>query len=80
MLAIDDSASIFWAREIRGTISIAITFFVVCVAWVFFRAATPGDAVSYLAAMFGRGVDHAAAGLVAGSPSNVSSSSRFSNE
>ncbi len=55
----------FYAR-LPKPLSIGITFLVVCVAWVFFRAATLGDATTYLAAMFGMGVDTTAAGLVSG--------------
>jgi alginate O-acetyltransferase complex protein AlgI len=47
-------------------VAMLITFLVTVIAWVFFRAATLTDAVAYLKAMFGAGVDHPAAGLVTG--------------
>jgi alginate O-acetyltransferase complex protein AlgI len=55
----------FWGR-LPQPVAVAITFAIVCIAWVFFRAATLPAAVAYLGAMVGRGAGHPAAGLVAG--------------
>ncbi|MDA0323540.1 MAG: MBOAT family protein [Verrucomicrobia bacterium] len=56
----------FYARLPRP-VSVLITFLIVCIAWVFFRAPTLGDAFVYLGSMFGAGADHpAAAALAAG--------------
>jgi alginate O-acetyltransferase complex protein AlgI len=43
-----------------------VTFLIVCIAWVFFRAPTLPDAMNYLQAMFGLGAAHPANALVAG--------------
>jgi alginate O-acetyltransferase complex protein AlgI len=45
---------------------VAITFVVVCLAWVFFRAKTLGQAVTYFASLFGRAEPTAAADAIAG--------------
>jgi alginate O-acetyltransferase complex protein AlgI len=45
---------------------IALTFLVVCIAWVFFRASDLPAALQYLAAMFGLGSPHAGAALIGG--------------
>jgi len=55
----------FYARLPRPA-SVLITFLIVCIAWVFFRATTLGDALGYLAAMVGFGADHPSADLVWG--------------
>ena len=47
-------------------IAVAMTFFVVCIAWVFFRAASLPEAVNYLGAMFAQSGDHPAADMVPG--------------
>jgi len=55
----------FYSR-LPAPLSMAVTFFIVCIAWVFFRASTLPEAINYVAALFGLGATHAAAGLVAG--------------
>lgn len=55
----------FYSRLPKAA-SIAITFFIACIAWVFFRANTLEGAVAYLTSMFGMGADHDAVGLVGG--------------
>ena len=40
-------------RTLPRPVRVGITFAIVCLAWVFFRAPTLGDAVSYLGSMFG---------------------------
>ena len=52
--------------NLPAPVSVLITFVVVCIAWVFFRAATLSDAANYIAAMFGFGNDHVTASLVTG--------------
>lgn len=42
-------------RKLPGVIQIAITFFIVLIAWVFFRADTLPDAWRYLTSLFGCG-------------------------
>jgi alginate O-acetyltransferase complex protein AlgI len=42
----------FYARLPRA-VRVALTFVIVCVSWVFFRAKTLSDALGYLASMFG---------------------------
>lgn len=55
----------FYARLPR-VCGIAITFVVVLITWVFFRAESLDQALGYLASMFGFGVDHPSAALVGG--------------
>jgi alginate O-acetyltransferase complex protein AlgI len=55
-----------WYARLPQPVCVGFTFAVVCIAWVFFRATTIGDATTYLAAMFGCGTNHPAAALVAG--------------
>lgn len=55
-----------WYSSLPKPVSVLITFFVVCIAWVFFRAATLPDALHYLQSMFGFGADHPSVGLVSG--------------
>ena len=43
-----------------------LTFFIVTIAWVFFRAPTLGEAVDYLGAMFGLGAQTAGGPMIAG--------------
>jgi len=40
-------------RSLPRPIRVAITFFIVCIAWVFFRAETLPQAMSYLSSLFG---------------------------
>src|SRR3954467_1707343 len=40
-------------RRLPRPVRVAITFFVVCLSWVFFRAKTLPEAIRYLASMFG---------------------------
>jgi alginate O-acetyltransferase complex protein AlgI len=40
-------------RQLPRTVRVAVTFFVVCLSWVFFRAKTLGQAVTYLKSLFG---------------------------
>ncbi|MDR3689820.1 MAG: MBOAT family O-acyltransferase [Fimbriimonas sp.] len=58
----DDHAYFKLPKLLRG----AITFFIVLVGWVFFRAADFPKAATYLASMFGLGPRHAEASLIAG--------------
>jgi alginate O-acetyltransferase complex protein AlgI len=51
-------------RRLPRVLRIAITFVIVCIAWVFFRADTLGSALGYLAAMFGLADTAAGAALV----------------
>jgi len=53
-------------RMLPRPVKIAITFIIVCFAWVFFRAKTLGDALAYCGAMLGRGDAEPAAALVGG--------------
>ena len=55
-----------FSRQLPHPVRVAITFGVVCIAWVFFRAPTLSEAIRYLGAMFGTGSVTAAADLVAG--------------
>jgi alginate O-acetyltransferase complex protein AlgI len=47
-------------------LGVASTFLVVCIAWVFFRAKTLGQAVQYLSSLFGLASTTAASDVVAG--------------
>ena len=51
-------------RFLPGPVKMAITFVIVCIAWVFFRAATLSDSTQYLAAMFGLTSAHEGQGLL----------------
>src|SRR3954447_25276021 len=53
-------------RRLPTSLRIAITFFIVCLSWVFFRAKTLGQAVAYLRSMFGVGHPTPASDTVAG--------------
>ena len=53
-------------RRLPRPLRIAITFFVVTIAWVFFRAADLPSAINYCAAMLGLGGEHVTAALVGG--------------
>jgi alginate O-acetyltransferase complex protein AlgI len=53
-------------RKLPRPVRVAITFLIVCIAWVFFRAADLPTAVAYLGAMFGVNDVQPGAGLVAG--------------
>jgi alginate O-acetyltransferase complex protein AlgI len=53
-------------RHLPGFVQTALTFGILLVTWVFFRAASLGDAVAYLGCMVGLGEVQAGAGLVAG--------------
>jgi len=55
-----------WYRAAPDTAKSAVTFLVVCVAWVFFRSATLADAGRYLAALLGLGAPEPGAALLAG--------------
>jgi alginate O-acetyltransferase complex protein AlgI len=54
-------------RRLPHGLRVAITFLVVCLSWVFFRAKTLGGALAYLGSMFGVGDAGFAAHAVAGS-------------
>jgi len=54
-------------RRLPRSLRVGLTFFVVCLAWVFFRAKTLGQAVSMLRSLFGL----AAAGAAADAPAGV---------
>ena len=53
-------------RRLPATVKIVITFLIVTIAWVFFRAPTLTDAVDYLAAMVGLGTETAGGPMIAG--------------
>jgi alginate O-acetyltransferase complex protein AlgI len=53
-------------RRLPALFRVAFTFFVVCLAWVFFKAETLPLAWSYLLSLFGLGAAHPAAAAVAG--------------
>jgi alginate O-acetyltransferase complex protein AlgI len=53
-------------RRLPRPIRVAITFAIVCLSWVFFRAKTLGQALTYLGSLFGVGQATAAADSVAG--------------
>jgi alginate O-acetyltransferase complex protein AlgI len=54
-------------RRLPPAVRVAITFFVVCLAWVFFRAKTLGQAWDYFQSLFGLGQPGYAANAIAGS-------------
>jgi alginate O-acetyltransferase complex protein AlgI len=53
-------------RRLPRSARVGLTFAIVCLSWVFFRAKTLGQAVSYLRSMFGLGGPTAASDTVAG--------------
>ena len=53
-------------QRLPRVVRVALTFVVVCLSWVFFRAKTLGQAVAYLRALFGAGGAGVAADLPAG--------------
>jgi alginate O-acetyltransferase complex protein AlgI len=53
-------------RRLPPAVSVACTFFIVCLSWVFFRAKTLGEAVTYLGSLFGLGAVSPASDVVAG--------------
>jgi alginate O-acetyltransferase complex protein AlgI len=53
-------------RNLPGPLKVAITFVIVCFAWVFFRAPDLPTAMHYTAAMLGLGHVQAGAGLIGG--------------
>ena len=55
-----------WYQNMPGFVGVGITYFVVLIAWVFFRATTLPDAVNYLSSMFGLGDRHPTNDLVGG--------------
>jgi alginate O-acetyltransferase complex protein AlgI len=53
-------------RRLPAALSVATTFLVVCISWVFFRAKTLGQAVLYLGSLFGLSSTTPASDVVAG--------------
>ena len=53
-------------RRLPAPLKVGTTFLIVTLAWVFFRAPTLGEAVDYLAAMFGFGAATEGGPLIAG--------------
>jgi alginate O-acetyltransferase complex protein AlgI len=53
-------------RRLPPAVSVACTFLIVCLSWVFFRAKTLGQAVTYLGSLFGLGAVSPASDVVAG--------------
>ena len=53
-------------RRLPRSLRVAITFFVVCLSWVFFRAKTLGQAWSYFRSLFGASEPGYAANAIAG--------------
>jgi alginate O-acetyltransferase complex protein AlgI len=53
-------------RRLPPAVSVAFTFGIVCLSWVFFRAKTLGQAVTYLGSLFGVSSTSAAADVVSG--------------
>jgi alginate O-acetyltransferase complex protein AlgI len=53
-------------RRLPRPVRVGLTFTIVCLSWVFFRAKTLGQAVAYLRSMFGAGHPTAASDTVAG--------------
>jgi alginate O-acetyltransferase complex protein AlgI len=53
-------------HRLPRVVRVALTFVIVCLGWVFFRAKTLGEAVSYLASLFGMSGAGDAANAVAG--------------
>jgi alginate O-acetyltransferase complex protein AlgI len=52
-------------RRLPRAVRVAITFFIVCIAWTFFKAETLPQAVAYIKSMFGAGDLTSAADMVA---------------
>jgi alginate O-acetyltransferase complex protein AlgI len=55
-----------FCRRLPRPVRVAVTFAIVCVAWVFFRAKTLGQSAEYLTSLSGLGSPTAAADAVAG--------------
>lgn len=53
-------------RRLPRPVRVAFTFFIVCLAWVFFRAKTLPQAVAYLRSLFGAAATTAASDAPAG--------------
>ncbi|MDP8237124.1 MAG: MBOAT family protein [Candidatus Erginobacter occultus] len=53
-------------RRLPGPVRVALTFFLICISWVFFRAADLPAALAYLGAMFGLVPGTATAPLLGG--------------
>jgi alginate O-acetyltransferase complex protein AlgI len=53
-------------RRLPRPLRVALTFFIVCLAWVFFRAKTLGQALAMFRSLFGMAVTTAAADVPAG--------------
>lgn len=53
-------------KRLPGVLRMGLTFIVILITWVFFRAANFEVALSYLAAMFGQSGDAPAAGILTG--------------
>ncbi|MFP4054968.1 MAG: MBOAT family O-acyltransferase [Phycisphaerae bacterium] len=53
-------------RRLPGPLRTTVTFAIVLITWVFFRATTLQEATDYLARMFGLGAEQAGAGLIGG--------------
>lgn len=53
-------------RRLPTAFGVAVTFVIVCLSWVFFRAKTLGQALSYLGSLFGLAEVSAASDVVAG--------------
>jgi alginate O-acetyltransferase complex protein AlgI len=55
-----------WYRALPRLLRVALTFFIVSIAWVFFRAPDLGSAVRYLGSLFGGGESAGGAALLGG--------------
>ncbi len=53
-------------RRLPPSVSVAFTFLIVCLSWVFFRAKTLGQAVTYLSSLFGTSAVSGASDVVSG--------------
>ena len=53
-------------RRLPPSVSVAFTFLIVCLSWVFFRAKTLGEAVDYLSSLFGVSAVSEASNVVSG--------------
>ncbi len=53
-------------KRLPGILRMGLTFLIVTIAWVFFRAANPADAIQYLQCMFGLNKATANSGLLSG--------------
>jgi alginate O-acetyltransferase complex protein AlgI len=53
-------------RRLPPGVSVAFTFLIVCLSWVFFRAKTLGQAVAYLGSLFGLNSVSEASNVVSG--------------